>query len=293
MKIQRFVGQDMASALEMVREALGDDAVILETRTVEVERGPKLFEVVAAVKSEDSGIAIETGFNLCATEKELFSKGPYLFGLIGPSGAGKTTSLMKLALRLKKKGAKFSIVNTDNVRPGAEEALKKVAGLLEVPFYNVTGPMGLLRVASRVPKGQAMLADFAGVNLYDVDAREKISQFFSAIPKMKAIGVFPCNMNVMDAKGMLKAISDLPVRGIIVTKADEAAHEARVKEFIEDLKINVVYVSSGTRLTEGFTEFRLYEFNKIIKKKQQFLLKDRKQLNIKTYKKELSSGIYA
>ena len=47
MKIKRFVAQDMRQALRMVREALGEDAVILSNKSV--EGGVELTAAVAAL----------------------------------------------------------------------------------------------------------------------------------------------------------------------------------------------------------------------------------------------------
>ena len=49
MKIKRFVGQDMRQALRMVRETLGEDAVILSNKSVDDG-----IEITAAVDISDT-----------------------------------------------------------------------------------------------------------------------------------------------------------------------------------------------------------------------------------------------
>lgn len=55
---------------------------------------------------------------------------------VGLQGAGKTTSVGKLGLYLRKKGKKPYLVPADVYRPAAIEQLKKLAGEIGVPVYD-------------------------------------------------------------------------------------------------------------------------------------------------------------
>ena len=55
MHIKRFTANNMTDALALVKQALGDDAVILANRRVEGENGESHIEVTAATDSVSEG----------------------------------------------------------------------------------------------------------------------------------------------------------------------------------------------------------------------------------------------
>lgn len=86
---------------------------------------------------------------------------PRRIALIGPPGAGKTTTLVKLAAQASGAGRKdVALVNLDTYRPGAEGYLAQVGETLQTP---------VLSESSRdVQKG---LPDVEGLILIDTDSR--------------------------------------------------------------------------------------------------------------------------
>ncbi|OCC16089.1 Flagellar biosynthesis protein FlhF [Dissulfuribacter thermophilus] len=297
MKIQRFRARDMASAFELVKKNMGDDAVIIETGSVEGENGARLFEVVAAVdldevQHDEFDARSISRRKLYCTENELLSASPKFFGIIGPSGSGKTTVLLKLAFRFKQKGYRVKIVNVDNIRLGAHEALKKVSHILEIPYYNAKTPLELLRIVSASAEDEILLADFPGVNLFDEEKRDRLKRFFVATPGLKALAVMPSNMNPVDLKALVREIYEFPLCAFVLTKVDELKDRGRVREIVADLSVDVVYVSSGQRVTADFEEFKFSTLGHSSCKKRQFFLKALAKKSLRTQAKEIISGIH-
>ncbi len=297
MKIQRFRASDMASAFELVKKNMGDDAVIIETGSVKGEKGVRLFEVVAAVDLDEvhydefdpNSIARR---RLYCTESEFLSASPKFFGIIGPSGSGKTTVLLKLAFRFKQKGYRVKIVNVDNIRLGANEALKKVSHILEIPYYNAKTPLELLRVVAASTEEDILLVDFPGVNLFDEEKRDRLKRFFVAIPTLKALAVMPSNMNPVDSKAIIHEIYEFPVCAFVLTKVDELKDRGRVREIVADMSVNVVYVSCGQRVTADFEEFKFSTMGLSSCNKREFFLKALAKKKSRTQAKEIISGIH-
>lgn len=86
---------------------------------------------------------------------------PRRIALVGPPGAGKTTTLVKLAAQASAASRTDSVlINLDSYRPGAEEYLSQVGDTLRVPV--------LSERSREVQKG---LPDADGLVLIDTDAR--------------------------------------------------------------------------------------------------------------------------
>jgi signal recognition particle subunit SRP54 len=66
--------------------------------------------------------------------------------MLGLQGSGKTTSAVKLALRLKKEGRKPLLVACDLIRPAAMEQLAVLGGQVGIPVYKEDGAKDSVKV---------------------------------------------------------------------------------------------------------------------------------------------------
>ena len=83
------------------------------------------------------------------TRQDLRLKGPDNLStilMLGLQGSGKTTSSVKLALRLKKEGRKPLLVACDLVRPAAMEQLVVLGKQIDVPVYKEDGAQDSVKV---------------------------------------------------------------------------------------------------------------------------------------------------
>src|SRR5262249_26089453 len=97
MPLETYAGSDLRDLLASARAALGDDAVILETRRVRSG-----FELVAADAEMANRIrARATPVPLSATphHPDLATGDARRIAIVGPTGAGKTTTIAKLLRR--------------------------------------------------------------------------------------------------------------------------------------------------------------------------------------------------
>ena len=68
-------------------------------------------------------------------EELKITKKPYKLMMLGLQGSGKTTTTVKLAKNLKKRGLTSAIVCTDTWRPAAYEQLKQLTEDLDIPVF--------------------------------------------------------------------------------------------------------------------------------------------------------------
>ena len=94
MRLETFRGGSLARVFEDVREALGDDAMVVRTRVLREGR-VHAVEVIAARAREVEAFRDR----LDAGPLDLPAEGgwPLVLGVVGPSGAGKTAAVARLA----------------------------------------------------------------------------------------------------------------------------------------------------------------------------------------------------
>ncbi|HEX6038394.1 hypothetical protein [Longimicrobium sp.] len=94
MRLETFRGASLVRVFEDVREALGDDAMVVRTRVLREGR-VHAVEVIAAKAAEVE--AFRRTLDPGPLEFSAEGGWPLVMGIVGPSGAGKTAAVARLA----------------------------------------------------------------------------------------------------------------------------------------------------------------------------------------------------
>lgn len=157
----------------------------------------------------------------------LATQPPAIILMAGLQGAGKTTSVAKLALFLKEKEKKkVMVVSADVYRPAAIKQLETLADEVGAMFFPSTSeqkPIDIVNAAvaeAKVQFADVLLVDTAGRLAIDEVMMTEIKQLHSAIEPVETLFVVDA-MTGQDAANTAKAFNDaLPLTGVILTKAD-------------------------------------------------------------------------
>ena len=152
---------------------------------------------------------------------------PAIVLVAGLQGAGKTTSIAKLAYHLKSKHKKSVMtVSCDVYRPAAIEQLKTLSAEVDAEFFpsdNTQKPVDIAKRAikqARVSACDVLLVDTAGRLHIDDEMMEEIKQLHKVTQPIETLFVIDSMMG-QDAVNTAKAFNDaLPLTGVILTKAD-------------------------------------------------------------------------
>lgn len=152
---------------------------------------------------------------------------PAVVLMAGLQGAGKTTSVAKLARYLKgRERKKVLVVSADIYRPAAIQQLQTLAAEVEVDFFPSTSdqkPVDIARAAIDHAKRQfidVVLVDTAGRLHVDAELMKEIQDLHLEIKPVETLFVIDAMIG-QDAVNTAKAFNDaLPLTGIILTKAD-------------------------------------------------------------------------
>ncbi|WP_018691675.1 signal recognition particle protein [Algicola sagamiensis] len=160
-------------------------------------------------------------------ELNLATQPPAIVLMAGLQGAGKTTSVGKLAKFLKERHKKkVLVVSADVYRPAAIKQLETLAEDIQVDFFPSDPsekPLDIAHNAIAHGKTQfhdVILVDTAGRLHVDEDMMSEIKELHASIKPVETLFVVDA-MTGQDAANTAKAFNEaLPLTGVILTKAD-------------------------------------------------------------------------
>ncbi|MAC98767.1 signal recognition particle protein [Pseudomonas abyssi] len=176
---------------------------------------------VKIVKSELEAVMGQSeGLNLAVSP-------PAVILMAGLQGAGKTTSVGKLAKTLRERERKkVMVVSADVYRPAAIKQLETLAADVQVEFFPSSveqKPVAIVEAAMREAKNRFMdvlIVDTAGRLHVDDEMMAEIKQVHAAAKPAETLFVVDA-MTGQDAANTAQAFNEaLPLTGVILTKVD-------------------------------------------------------------------------
>jgi len=231
----RLNHDNIQEALRDVRKALLEADVAL----------PVVKEFINHVRKRAQGVEVSQALNpgqqfLKIVEGELTrimgeaneslnlaAQPPAVVLMAGLQGAGKTTSVAKLAKYLiEREKKKVMVVSADVYRPAAIEQLDTLAQEVGAVFYPSTPdqkPVNIAKDALAQAKkvhADVLLVDTAGRLHIDSDLMDEIQQIYRAVNPIETLFVIDAMIG-QDAVNTAKAFNDaLALTGVILTKTD-------------------------------------------------------------------------
>lgn len=152
---------------------------------------------------------------------------PAVILMAGLQGAGKTTTVAKLARFLKERKKKSVMVaSADVYRPAAIKQLETLAGEVGVTFFPSTAeqkPIAIAEAAIKEAKlkfADVLILDTAGRLHIDDDMMGEIKALHAAIKPIETLFVVDA-MTGQDAANTARAFNEaLPLTGVVLTKVD-------------------------------------------------------------------------
>jgi len=166
--------------------------------------------------------------------------------VLGPTGVGKTTTIVKLAADFAVKQKKnVGIINTDTYRIGAQEQLQTYADILGVPLQVVYHPHELEGAMESMPDRDMIFVDTAGKRPGDEEHRKELLDIVRILKPedillcLSATTSFASIMEMVDTYGF---VDDYRV---LVTKLDETKYRGSLLNISWYTQKPIAYVTTG------------------------------------------------
>ncbi len=207
----------------------------------------------------DELFIIYVGDEVLSSKIEYQENGPTVILFVGVNGVGKTTTIAKIAWRMKQEGKKVLMVAADTFRAGAVEQLHEWSGKVGVSFYGKEGgvdPSSVVYDGCQKAKEEdydVVLIDTAGRLQNKVNLMKELEKMNKVIQ-----GIIPGGPHetllVIDATtgqngiSQAKAFREITnITGIVLTKLDGTAKGGIVLAIKEQLNLPVKFIGLGER----------------------------------------------
>lgn len=186
--------------------------------------------------------------------EELIEQGGVI-ALVGPTGAGKTTTLGKLAARyvLKHGSQSVALVTMDTYRIGAHEQLRTLGRILNVPVRVVDEQNSLNDVLNEFDNKRLVLVDTAGLQAQDPQLQGQLSDLAKQGTRVKTLLVLAATSQYRVLKAAWNNYRSSNLAGCILTKVDEAATLGEALGLAIEQRLPVAYMADGQRIPDDLS----------------------------------------
>ncbi|MGF1626138.1 MAG: hypothetical protein ACFCVH_14745 [Alphaproteobacteria bacterium] len=278
MRIKTYIAQDMPQALGLIREEMGDDAIIVSSES----RRDGMVKVIAACEPPAPGYDDEEDFETlptapagpsveevigtalaghgvpealarqfvagAAAHRDLqpemamaalfetrlrFGGAPFRpslrpIVLVGPPGAGKTTTAAKLAAHAMMGGVAVDLMAADTVKTGALAQLAGLAKHMGLAVESAENSATLAagwrtRRAAHEAAGRTVLAivDTAGANPFEPDDMARAAALIAGV-RGHGVLVLPAGGDPLEAADTALAFAEIGATHLIISRVDAA-----------------------------------------------------------------------
>lgn len=175
-----------------------------------------------------------------------------MIALVGPTGAGKTTTIGKLATRyvLEHGSAGIALVTTDSYRIAAHEQIKTFGRILDVPVRVVDENNPLDQVLQSLRNKRLVLIDTAGMNTRDPAGQEQLEMLKNSVVRMKKLLVLASSSQRVLMNQAYANLAPIGLKGLVLTKADEAGSLGEALALSIEKQLPIAYLSDGQRVPD-------------------------------------------
>lgn len=174
-----------------------------------------------------------------------------VIALVGPTGAGKTTTIAKLASRFAEAHAPrdVALVTTDTQRIGAREQLYGFGRQLGIAVHEANSGTNLTQLLARLADYKLVLIDTAGLGQRDRALAAQL-QWLRAAGQIRTLLVLPANTSFQDMDEVVRRFSAANPQGVVLTKLDETGRFGSALSVAVDHKLPITWVTDGQDVPE-------------------------------------------
>lgn len=202
--------------------------------------------------------------------KETVFRPPHVFIIVGPTGVGKTTTLVKLAAQFVKKYAEahegkrpeICFITTDSMRVGAMEQLERWGKHMDSPVYKAerSEDLKILYDDNRANK-DAIFIDTSGFSPNDATHIAQMKMLLE-VPGMNPdiYLAFMAGSKGRDLQNIMQNYEPFGYKSVIVTKCDESDQFGNVISVLYEKHKSISYITHGQVASRDITKANVVDF---------------------------------
>jgi len=247
MRFETFTGPDLADVFRQAREVLGDDVAVVDTRVLVTELGRRV-QVVAVREREVERFRhrLDPGPLPAAGGPAGAPRRPVVVAVVGPTGAGKTTTVAKLALSARAfGGSRVGLLTLDTYRVGALEQIQTYAEIAALPLEVIYNAREVPDALARLAGCDVVIVDTPGRGPKAVDQDVEWREIVGLLDAAEIHLVLPATLRPDIAESVRDAYLPLGVTHLLLSKLDEVPGEIGVTDLAYRLDLPARWVTDG------------------------------------------------
>ncbi len=144
--------------------------------------------------------------------------------LIGPTGAGKTTSIIKLTVRLAGRNERVGWISLESRRAVGADLLASYCGILDVPYRAAYDGETLARALGELAECDRVLIDTPGTSPRDGEGLEEMAEALEAIADLHRMLLLSATTNGRDMADWVDLYGKIGFDSLSFAKVDECRY---------------------------------------------------------------------
>ena len=171
--------------------------------------------------------------------------------VLGPTGVGKTTSIVKLAADFSiKQKKKVGMINTDTFRIGAQEQLQTYADILGIPLHVIYHPDELDEALEAMSDRDLIFVDTAGKRPGDEQHKEDILNLIRVLRPEDILLCIAATTGFASIVEMIDTYGFVDGYKLMVTKLDETKYRGVLLNISWYTNRPIAYVTTGQNVPD-------------------------------------------
>jgi flagellar biosynthesis GTPase FlhF len=180
--------------------------------------------------------------------------GRRVIALVGPSGAGKTTTIAKLAAVMSKvQGKRVALITTDTYRVGAVAQLSTFADIMQAPFYSAYNREDLQNALEETEDLDVVFIDTPGANPHNPAMLKELRDLIGSRDPIDCYLTVAMTGDFTDLLHAAEGYALLNPTGLIVTKMDETVRGPMVAGLAQQMGLPLTYLCAGPEVPDHIT----------------------------------------
>lgn len=176
---------------------------------------------------------------------------PQIISLIGPTGAGKTTTIMKMAVNPEIFGQKkVAIITIDNYRMGASEPLKTFSKITSIPVKMLRRFESISYEIERLKNRDVILIDTPGRSPLFTNYISELQTQLCINRPIEFLLVLSATSDVDDLNLSSRLYRTFKPQGVIVTKVDETNRPGKIISMMCKIGLPLSFIGHGQSIPD-------------------------------------------
>ncbi|HTB18399.1 MAG TPA: hypothetical protein VK708_09790 [Bryobacteraceae bacterium] len=239
--LARNIAQETVSAALRLREQLSHDPVSRD------QAAPPIALRAYAAELISKRLRFAPPFN----QNQPSAEAARVVVFAGPAGAGKTTTLIKIAIReCLAQRQPVRILSVDPYRVAAHEKLRSFAAIIGVAFSAVNSVQEFLAAVEESRNKTVVLVDTPGYSPAELDGITEIASCFERLANKQVHLVLPASMKRADLLRNIRNYAPVKPDFLLFTKLDETESQGAILSAALEAAKPLSFFGTGQNIPE-------------------------------------------